>query len=68
MTNINTKLKVTHNRTYLDVKIGDNVKIYQQMFDEGHKSKWSNETFKITGYESVIVSYYLLELLEQRDY
>ena len=51
MTYIHMKLKANNNRTYLDIKIGDNVKIYQKkkFFDKGHKSKWSNASLKITG-------------------
>ena len=44
MTYIDMKLKAQHNRKCLDIKIGDNVKIYQKKkySDKGHKSKWSN--------------------------
>ena len=53
MTEINTKLKATHNRTYPDVKIGDNVKAISKNVNEGHKSEWSNASYQ--EYESVML-------------
>ena len=50
MTYINMKMKAKHNRRYPELHVGDNVNIYQKknLFDKGHVSRWTNETYKIT--------------------